>query len=62
MFYSLSLNPKTYNMITFNEKMTIEEATKILKFAGKCSFPNTDHNRKMIALAVKNHLKKLQGK
>ena len=62
LFYCLSLNHKTQHMITFNEKMTIDEATKILKFAGKASFPNTDHNRKMIALAVKTHLQKLQGK
>lgn len=49
-------------MSTFNEKMTIEEATQMFKFKGTAMFPNTRHNREMMALVVEAHLKALQGK
>jgi len=49
-------------MTTFNNKMTLEEATKIYNFKGATMFPNTDHNKKIMALVVENHLKQLQNK
>jgi len=49
-------------MKTFNKTITIEEAKAIINFKGETMYPDTDHNRKMIALALDNFLKKLHGK
>ena len=47
-------------MTTFNTTMTIEEATAIFNFKGATMFPNTDHNKKMMALVIDKHLKSLK--
>jgi len=49
-------------MTTFNEKLTIEEATELVKFKGTVNYPKTSHNIKMMTLVVLNQLKKLQTK
>jgi len=49
-------------MTTFNNTLTIEEATKLYNFKGNTMFPKTAHNIKMMALVIDNHLKQLQGK
>jgi len=48
-------------MTTFNNTITIEEATKLYQSKSGMNFPNTEHNRKMIAKVIDNHLKKLRG-
>jgi len=48
------------NMKTFNEKLTIEQATELFKFKGATMFPKTQHNLKIMALVIDNHLKKLR--
>jgi hypothetical protein len=53
---------KISTMKTFNKTITIEEANAIINFKGETMYPDTDHNRKMIALALDNFLKKLHGK
>ena len=47
-------------MTTFNTQLTIEEATKLYKFKGETMFPKTEHNLKMMALVIDNHLKTLR--
>jgi hypothetical protein len=47
-------------MTTFNEKLTIEEATKLFKFKGTTMFPKTAHNLSIMALVIDNHLKSLR--
>jgi hypothetical protein len=49
-------------MTTFNNSLTIEEATQLLKFRGSVMFPKTPHNIKMMALVIDNHLKSLRNK
>lgn len=48
-------------MTTFNQKMTIEEATKLYT-SKSMQFPNTEHNRVVMAQVIKSHLKSLQSK
>jgi hypothetical protein len=47
-------------MKTFNEKLTIEQATELFKFKGVTMFPKTQHNLKIMALVIDNHLKGLR--
>ena len=49
-------------MTTFNQKMTIGEATKLYTSKSGMQFPNTDHNRVIMAQVAKNHLLTLQAK
>jgi hypothetical protein len=47
-------------MKTFNEKLTLEQATELFKFKGATIFPKTEHNLKIMALVIDNHLKGLR--
>lgn len=47
-------------MTTFNNNLTIEEATAIYKFKGPTMFPKTQHNMKMMRQVIDNHLKELR--
>lgn len=47
-------------MTTFNTTMTIEEATQLYKSKSGMNFPNTDHNKKVMAQVISNHLKSLR--
>jgi hypothetical protein len=47
-------------MKTFNEKLTIEQATELFKFKGATMFPKTAHNLSIMALVIDNHLKGLR--
>lgn len=49
-------------MTSFNQNLTIEEATALFTFKGKAMWPDTKHNREIMATVVNNHLKKIQGK
>lgn len=49
-------------MTTFNTQMTIEEATNLYTSKSGMQFPNTEHNRVIMAQVIKNHLSNLQGK
>ena len=49
-------------MTTTNKEMTIETATKMMKCKNGMKYPNTEHNRKMIASVSHNILKNLQAK
>jgi hypothetical protein len=48
-------------MTNLNTKMTIEEATKLYQFRGRIFFVNNEHNRKIMAMVVHNHLQKLKS-
>lgn len=48
-------------MTTFNNTLTIEEARQILN-AETMIYPNTDHNKKMIATATREFLQALRDK
>ena len=47
-------------MKTFNQTLTIEEATELFKFKGETIFPKTNHNIKMMALVIDNYLKSIR--
>lgn len=47
-------------MTTFNNTLTIEEATKLFKFKGQTMFPKTKHNLEVMAKVIDNHLKTLR--
>lgn len=49
-------------MTTLNQTLTIEEATALFQFKGTAMWPDTKHNREMMAKVSRNHLQKLQGK
>ena len=49
-------------MTTFNNNLTIEDATKLFNFKGQTMFSNTEHNRKIMLLVISNHLKSLKEK
>ena len=49
-------------MTTSNKEMTIETATKMMNCKKGMKYPNTEHNRKMIATVSHNILRALQGK
>ena len=51
---------KTKNMNTFNNTLTIEEATKLYQFKGQAMFPKTKHNLEVMAKVIDNHLKSLR--
>jgi len=53
-------NMKT--LTTFNTAITAEEAKKIISHKGTTNYPDTIHNRKMIASAMHEVLKAIQGK
>jgi hypothetical protein len=53
---------KTKSMTIFNLEMTIDEAMSLYHFRGQISYPDTPHNRKMMAQVVHNHLQKLHGR
>ena len=46
-------------MTTFNQTLTIQEATELFKFKGQAMFPKTNHNLKMMAKVIDNYLKNL---
>ena len=48
-------------MTNFNKALTIKEATALCKSKDGMNFPNTIHNRKMIAKVIDNHLKALRN-
>ena len=58
--YSDNNNIKTNKMKTFNQELTLEQAIELFKFKGETIFPKTQHNIKMMALAIDNHLKTLR--
>jgi len=43
-------------MTTWNKAMTIEEATKLFNCKDGMTFPNTPHNRKLMAKITKDFL------
>jgi hypothetical protein len=47
-------------MKTFNEKLTIEQATELFKFKGEIMFPKTQHNLNIMSLVISNYLKSLR--
>lgn len=47
-------------MTTFNNTLTIEEATKLFQFKGQAMFPKTKHNIEMMAKVIDNYLKTLR--
>lgn len=47
-------------MKTFNQELTLEQAIELFKFKGETMFPKTQHNIKMMALVIDNHLKTLR--
>ena len=49
-------------MTTFNKALTIEEAKAILTFKGAAMWPDTAHNRAMMAKLMHEQLKSLQKK
>ena len=49
-------------MTTFNQNLTIEEATVLFQFKGTAMWPDTKHNREVMASVAADHLRKLQGK
>jgi len=49
-------------MVTFNATLTFEEAKALFTFKGTTTFPNTPHNRSMMAKVVDEHLKSLRNK
>jgi hypothetical protein len=59
---NLSKKTKVSTMTTFNQALTIEEARTILQFNGTVIWPNTKHNREIMADATHEILRKLQGK
>ena len=46
----------------FNEKITLAEAKQIVNYKGPVMYPNTPHNRKMIAEEMHNILTQLRNK
>lgn len=48
-------------MTTFNNKMTIEEATKLYSSKSGMNYPNTEHNRSVMKQVIDNHLKFLRS-
>jgi len=53
---------KVKSLTSFNNNLTIEEAKALLAHKGAISYPNTAHNRKVIAAAIHDTLRKLQKK
>jgi hypothetical protein len=49
-------------MKTFNKTLSFEEAKAIISFKGETMYPDTEHNRTMIAKAMHVFLSKLHGK
>ena len=47
-------------MKTFNQELTLEQATELFKFKGEVMFPKTKHNVKIMALVIDNHLKTIK--
>ena len=46
----------------FNDKITSLEAKKIVNYRGPVMYPNTAHNKKMIAAEMDSILKELRSK
>lgn len=53
---------KVKSLTNFNNNLTIEEAKALLAHSGPISYPNTAHNRKVIADLIHKQLKKMQKK
>lgn len=53
-------NLKHKIMTTFNQNLTLEQATELFNFKGETMFPKTLHNIKMMALVIDNHLKSIR--
>jgi len=49
-------------MTIFNNTLTKEEVSKLMNAKDGMNYPETEHNRKAIAEAIHNQLRKLQGK
>lgn len=49
-------------MTTFNKTLSFEQAQELLSFKGEINYPDTEHNRIMIAKAMHVFLSKLHGK
>ena len=47
-------------MKTFNQELTLEQATELFQFKGETMYPKTNHNVKMMALVIDNHLKSIR--
>jgi hypothetical protein len=50
----------TPTLSTFNGELSEEEAKKIVSFKGQVMYPNTEHNRKIIASVIDKKLKALR--
>jgi len=51
-----------HTMTSFNQNLTIEEATALFHYKGAAMWPDTKHNLEMMASLVEAKLRKLQGK
>lgn len=64
MIYLWGIIYKTtpHTMTSFNKELTIEEATELFNFRGTAMWPDTKHNRRVMASLIAEKLRKLQGK
>jgi len=56
----ITTTKKLNKMTTFNNTLTIEEATKLFQFKGQAMYPKTKHNMQMMALVIDNFLKSIR--
>jgi len=49
-------------MTSFNKELTTEEATELFHHKGTAMWPDTKHNRQVMASLIAAKLRKLQGK
>ena len=49
-------------MTSFNPELSLEEATKLFNYRGATMFPDTKHNRQMMASIIHEKLQILQNK
>ena len=47
-------------MTNYNKKLTMAEAIEIYKFKGQTMFPDTVHNKEIMAKIIHTHLLKLK--
>lgn len=48
-------------MTSFNETLSIQEATTLFRFKGKAMWPDTAHNRAVMATLWRGHIEKLNS-
>jgi hypothetical protein len=53
-------NKQIETMTTFNQSLTLQQATELFNFKGETMFPKTQHNIKMMALVIEAHLKSIR--